>query len=182
VYWENAPDHRTSRTPDWLNDACEARINEEERRDGKVTYAALMSPVSIGFSALSFDWKHPFAHASRAKLRLSKRKYTRGSPISLLVAAKPNTADAGGAVPQKEPNVLLLGMMKPRGRRAVVKKCMWAEISRQPNQDGYECRLKVSTATIDVGFETKFEVAALFKCLKLESEPGAEQVAAENAP
>jgi hypothetical protein len=72
--------------------------------------------------------------------------------------------------------------MKPRGRRAVVKKCMWAEISRQPNQDDYKCRLKISTATIDVGFATKFEVAALFKCLKLESEPGVEPAAADSAP
>jgi hypothetical protein len=181
VYWENAPDRRTSRTLDWLNDACEARIDKHERHDGRVTYEALMSPVSIGFSALSFDWKHPFGHASRVKLRLSKRQYTGQFPISLLVAAKPRTADTGRAARDPEPNVLLLGMKKRLGRRAVVKRCVHTEISRHPEQVDFKCRLKVSTATIDVGFATKFEVDTLFKHLNLSSEPGAEPAEADSA-
>ena len=195
VYWEKAPDCRTSRTPDWLNDACEARIKEKERLDGKVTYAVLMSPVSIGFDELSFDLKHPLAHANRAKLylskrkyNLSKRKYTRQFPISLLVAAKPNTTGtanttgAGAATQEIEPNVLLLGMMKRHGRRAVVRRCMQTEISRHQDQDDFKCKLQVGTGTIDVGFATKFEVAVLLKCLKLSSEPGAKPAAAQSAP
>lgn len=183
VYWENAPDRRTSRTPDWLNDACEARINKKERHHGRVTYAALMSPLSIGFDNLSFDLKHPLAHANRAKLRLSKRQYTGGFPISLLVvAAKPGTAGAGGATQQTEPHALLLGMKKRLGRRAVVRKCMGAEIKRHPDQDEFMCRIKVGTGTIDVGFATKFEVDTLFKYLNLSSEPGAAPTGAWNTP
>lgn len=180
VYWENARDRRTSRTLDWLNDACEARINKDERHDGRVTYAVLMSPVSISFSALSFEWKHPFAHSSRAKLRLSKREYTKESPISLLVATKPHTVAAGGATREPEPNVLLLGMKKRLGRRAVVRRC--TGISRLPKDGDFNCRLKVSTATIDVGFATKFEVDTLFKYLNLSSEAGAEPTEAESTP
>ena len=179
VYWENAPDHRTSRTPDWLNDACQARIKEKERRDGKVTYAVLMSPVSIDFYDLSFDWKHPLAHANRVKLRLSKRRYTGRFPISLLVAAKPDTADAAARKP--EPNVLLLGMMKRLGRRAVVRRCMWSEIKRPPEHDNFKCKLKVDTGIIDVGFATKFEVDTLLEFLEPKSGPEAQTAAPKNA-
>ena len=87
VFWENAPDRRTSRTPDWLNDACEARLNEEDRDQGKVTYAALMSPTSVAFTFPAFDWKRPFRRANRP------RNYTGGSPISLLVTTEPDATD-----------------------------------------------------------------------------------------
>ncbi len=67
VFWEKAPDRRTSRTLDWLNDACEARLDEEDRDHGKVTYAALMSPTSIAFTFSAFDWKRPFRRANRPR-------------------------------------------------------------------------------------------------------------------
>lgn len=152
VFWENAPDRRTSRTLDWLNDACEARLGEEDRDQGKVTYAALMSPTSIAFR-----------QANRA------RKYT-GFPISLLVTQQPDTTGAGGTPPEIEAHVLL-GMKKRLGRRAAVRKYRRADIRKavKPETDDFQCTLHLSTGTIDVGFATKFEVNVLVECLKPKS-------------
>jgi hypothetical protein len=125
VQWEKAPDYRTSRTLDWLNDACEAKLKNEDRDHGEITYMALMSPASVGFicrgTALSFDWRHPFAQANRAKLRLGKRRYTRGFPISLLLTTERTTKDDGGEVKQIHPYVLL-GTKQWLGRFATVKR------------------------------------------------------------
>lgn len=154
VFWENALDRRTSRTLDWLNDACEARLGEEDRSQGRVTYAALMSPTSI-----------TFRQANRA------RKYT-GFPISLLVTKKPDTTDAGGTPPEIEPHVLL-GMKKRRlGRRAAVRKYRRADIQKavKPGTDDFQCTLYLSTDTIDVRFATNFEVNVLVECLKPKEE------------
>jgi hypothetical protein len=152
VFWEKAPDRRTSRTLDWLNDACEAKLGKKDRDQGKVTYAALMSPTSIAFR-----------EADRAK------EYT-GVPISLLVTKKPDTTDASGTRPDIEPHVLL-GMKKRLGRRAAVRKYRWAEIHEavKPKADDLQCTLHLSTCTINVGFATKFEVNVLFECLKTKS-------------
>jgi hypothetical protein len=47
VFWERAPDQRMLRTLDWMNDECEAAIKKRERRDGTITYRAIMSPVQV---------------------------------------------------------------------------------------------------------------------------------------
>jgi hypothetical protein len=173
VFWENAPDRRTSRTLDWLNDACEARLGEEDRSQGRVTYAALMSPKSI-----------TFRQANRA------RKYT-GFPISLLVTKKPDTTDAGGTSPEIEPHVLL-GMKKRRrlGRRAAVRKYRRADIQKavKSGTDDFQCTLylstdtiDLSTDTIDVRFATNFEVNVLVECLKPKSKGESETAAAKSS-
>lgn len=184
VYWENAPDHRVSRTPDWLNDACEARLDEQDRDHGKVTYAALMSPVSIAFTLPSFDWKHPFTQANLVKLRPGKRQYTGEFPISLLVTTKPNTTDAEGTTREIEPYVLLLGTKKRLGRRAMVKKYKRADIRDAAKlvTDDFQCKICTSIFAIDVGFATKFEVDVLLKCLNQESGPESETAAAKPEP
>jgi hypothetical protein len=154
VFWEKAPDRRTSRTLDWLNDACEARLGKEDRDQGKVTYAALMSPTSIAFR-----------QANRA------REYT-SVPISLLVTKKPDTTDAGGTRPKIEPH-LLFGMKKRLGRRAAVRKYRRNDIREalKPKTDDFQCTLHLRTGTIDTGtidiwFATKFEVNVLVECLE----------------
>jgi hypothetical protein len=164
VFWEKAPDRRTSCTLDWLNDACEARLREEDRDQGKVIYAALMSPTSIAFR-----------QANRA------RQYT-GFPISLLVTKKPDTTDAGGTPPEIEPHVLL-GMKKRLGRRAAVRKYRRADIQKavRPETDDFRCILHLSAdKKIDVGFATKFEADALVECLKLESTEESETAVAKS--
>lgn len=164
MYWENAPDHRVSRTPDWLNDACEAKLEEQDRDHGKVTYAALMSPVSIAFTF--FDWKHPLARVNLAKLRPGRRQF----PISLLVTTKPNATDVDRTTSQVEPH-LLLGM-KRLGRLAKVTKCKRADIRDVTKlvTDDFQCKFRVSTFAVSVGFATEFEVDVLLKCLNPESE------------
>ena len=185
VYWEKAPDYRTSRTLDWLNDACEAKLTARERDEGAVEYTALMSPTSIVFisrdSSLSFDWKNPFTQANRAKLRLGKRQYTRKFSISLLVTAELNTTDADRKDRQVQPYVLF-GTKKRLGRRPAVKKYGRADIrccpvrpvtgiSRDPVRplaDRFECRLHISTVAMDVRFATESEATVLFQRLKPE--------------
>jgi len=173
VFWENAPDRRTSRTLDWLNDACEARLSEEDRSQGRVTYAAIMSPTSI-----------TFRQANRA------REYT-GFPISLLVTKKPDTTGVGGTPPEIEPHVLL-GMKKRRrlGRRAAVRKYSRADIQKavKPGTDDFQCTLylstdtiDLSTETIDVRFATNFEVNVLVECLKPKSKGESETAAAKSS-
>jgi hypothetical protein len=198
VYWENAPDRRTSRTLDWLNDACEAKLKEKDRDQGMVKYAALMSPASITFisrgGSLSFDWKRPFMQANRAKLRLGKGQYIKGFPISLLLTEKLNTTDADGKVRQIQPYVLL-GTKKRLGRRAAVSKYELADVQCGPVQrmtvnvpidpvrrvaDHFQCTLYTSTVALDVRFATEFEAKALLKCLNRKSEPG--QAAAKSGP
>ena len=198
VYWENAPDHRASRTLDWLNDACEAKLKKKDRDQGRVKYAALMSPASITFisrgASLSFDWKRPFMQANRAKLRLGKGKYVRGFPISLLLTTKLNTTDAHGKAQQIQPYVLL-GTKKRLGMRAAVSKYELADVRCGPvrrmamdtpcdpvrrEADHFQCCLYTSTVALDVRFATEFEATALFECLKRKSEPG--QAAAKSGP
>ena len=176
VFWEKAPDRRTSRTLDWLNDACEARLDEEDRDQGKVTYAALMSSASIAFTFPSFDWKRPFRQAKRA------RQYTGGFPISLLVTKQPDTTGAGGTPPEIEPHVLLLGMKRGLGRRAAVRKYRRTDIQDavKPETDDFQCTLHLSTGTIDVGFATKFEVNVLVECLKSKPKEESETAAAKS--
>jgi len=131
VYWENAPDYRTSRTLDWLNDACEAKLKKKDRDQGVVKYLALMSPASVRFisrgTALSFDTNHLFTQANRAKLRLGKGQYLRRFPISLLLTTELTTTDDNGAAQQIHPYVLL-GTKKPFGRRAAVSRYERAQI------------------------------------------------------
>jgi hypothetical protein len=220
VHWENAPDHRTSRTLDWLNDACEAKLKERDRDWGEVKYAALISPTSIEFTSragslrrrpctgrdavhgdlprLSFDWKHPFTQANRAKLRLGKGKYTRRFPISLLLTTKLDTTDTKGEVRQIQPYVLL-GAKKRLGRRAAVSKYELADVRCDPCDlcdifdlcdpvgpmpantlrnpirraaDRFQCKLYTSTVALNIRFATESEAKALFKFLKQKSEPG----------
>lgn len=48
VFWQNARDERMLRTLDWINDECESRLRKDDRpSDGRVTYAALMSPLKV---------------------------------------------------------------------------------------------------------------------------------------
>lgn len=182
VYWENAPDRRTSRTPDWLNDACQAKLGRKNRQDGKVTYAVLMSPLSIDFDDVRFDWVHPLAQANRAKLRLGKKGYTGQFPISLLLTREPETAQAGETT-EFQPYVLI-GAMKRFGRRAAVGKHKYerAELDCDPDQapDDFQCKLHVGTGIINVRFATKFEVDALVNAKTLRKE--AQTAAAESAP
>lgn len=189
VYWEKAPDRRTSRTLDWLNDACEAKLKKKDRDQGMVSYTALMSPTSITFTSrgalLSFDWKHPFMQANRAKLRLGKGEYIKDFPISLLLTAEMKTTNADGTDRQVQ-SYVLLGTKKRFGRRAVVSKyeladvrsgSVWqmpAGIPIDPVRrvaDHFLCRLFTSTATLEIRFATEFEATALSDCLKRKSEP-----------
>jgi hypothetical protein len=168
VFWEKAPDRRTSRTLDWLNDACEARLDEETRDQGKVTYAALMSPTWVAFASSAFDWKHPFTRTNQAK-----------APISLLVTTKPDTT--GSKTAPKIESYVLFGMKKGRGRRAVVRKCKRADIDAvKPEKDHFWCTLRTSTGTIWVGFATKFEIDVLVECLKQKSKDKSETAAAKS--
>jgi hypothetical protein len=187
VYWEKAPDFRTSRTLDWLNDACEAKLTKEDRDRGAVKYSALMAPTKIAFilrdSSLSFDWKHPFTQANRAKLRLGKGHYIREFPISLLLTTELNKTDADGKDRKVQPYVLL-GTKKRLGRRPAVKKYERADIrcgpvrrvtdiSRDPIRPvvhRFQCILYISTVAIDVRFATESEATVLFQCLKPKPE------------
>jgi hypothetical protein len=194
VFWEKAPDYRTSLTLDWLNDACEAKLTKEDRHRGAVEYTALMSPIKIVLifrdSSLSFDWKHPFTQANRAKLRLGKGRYTREFPISLLLTTELNRTDADGKDRQVQPYVLL-GTKKRLGRRPAVRKHEWADIRCGPVRrvtdishdpvrpvvDRFQCRLHISTVAIDVRFATESEATVLCQCLepKPERQPAAEK-------
>jgi len=154
VFWEKAPDRRTSRTLDLLNDACEARLDAKARHQGKVTYVALMSPTWVAFNFSAFDWKRPFTRVNRAR-----------APISLLVTTKPDTTGVSKTAPTIE-SYVLFGMKKGRGRRAVVRECKWADIdSVKPEKDHFWCTIRTSAGTIWVGFATKFEVNVLAECL-----------------
>jgi len=168
VYWEKAPDYRTSRTLDWLNDACEAKLKKEDRNQDRIEYTALMSPTSIAFSfrdaSLSFDWKHLFTQANRAKLRLGKRRHIGKSPISLLLTTGLNTTDDANS--REIPPYLLLGAKKWPGRRAAVNKYERAYVSCgqvQSVADHFQCLLHIrAVGEIDVRFVTKFEAQLLF--------------------
>ena len=179
VYWEKAPDRRTSRTLDWLNDACEAKLKDDDRDHGEVKYKALMSPVSIVF-------------ISRAKVRLGKRKYTRKFPISLLLTQERTTTGAGKATPQTQ-RYVLLGMERwPGGRVQVskVKRYEWTilscdkveEVTEAPRDPArravtrFQCMLHTGTADLDVRFATRSEANVLFDCLKPRTEPKAATV------
>jgi len=154
VFWEKAPDRRTSRTLDLLNDACEARLDTKARHQGKVTYVALMSPTWVAFNFSAFDWKRPFTRVNRAK-----------APISLLVTTKPDTTGVSKTAPTIQ-SYVLFGMKKGRGRRAVVREFKWADIdSVKPEKDHFWCTIRTSAGTIWVGFATKFEVNVLAECL-----------------
>jgi hypothetical protein len=165
VFWENAPDRRTSGTPDWLNDACEARLDKEDRHQGKVTYVALMSPTWVAFTG-----KRPFRWARG-------RTYTGGSPISLLV-----TAEVGTTGVSKTTTVMasyaLFGMKKRLGKRAAVRKYRWAD-THLVKPDGFWCTLHLDAdEKIWVGFATKFEVDVLVDCLKPNPRKNRETAAA----
>ena len=185
VYWENAPDYRTSRTLDSLNDACEAKLKKEDRDQGEVKYMALMSPASIVVfrdASLSFGWKHLITQANRAKLRLGNGQYIRKFPSSLLLTTELNKTDADGKAQQIQPYVLL-GTKKRLGRRAAVKyertniRCDPVQPAEDPRdpvrrvKDHFQCMLHIGTVAIDVRFATEFEAMFLFKYLKPKSEP-----------
>jgi hypothetical protein len=188
MYWEGAPDHRTSCTPDWLNDACEARLKKKDRAaHGEVKYEALMSPLSIDFSGLSalrFDWKHPFAQANRAKLLPGKRRYAGQSPISLLLTTEVEKTQADGTTEQVR--YVLLGTKKRFGRRATVSKHKYRRTEHLCDSlqtpDDYRFMLNVSPATVVVLFATKFEVNVLVDHSGPESKPQAEPAAANRGP
>jgi len=197
VYWEKAPDRRTSRTPDWLNDACEAKLKKKDRDQGAIKYAALMSPISVGFisrgTSLSFDRKHLFTQANRAKLRLGKGRYTRKSPISLLLTAEPTTVDDDRNPQQIQPYVLL-ATKKRIGRRAAVSKYQRAEVScqgveqvtgvpRDPARQAvnhFQCTLHTGTVDLNVRFASRSEANALYEFLKLDKE--SQQATAKSSP
>jgi hypothetical protein len=135
VQWEKAPDYRTSRTVDWLNDACEAKLKKKDRDHGEITYLALMSPASVDFicrgiaQSFDWDWKHLFAQTNRAKLRIGKGRYTRRFPISLLLTTERTTTDDDGQDQQIRPYVLL-GTKQWLGRFATVKRYEPTDICR----------------------------------------------------
>jgi len=179
VYWEKAPDRRTSRTLDWLNDACEAKLKDDDRDHGEVKYTALMSPVSIAF-------------ISRARVRLGKRTYTRKFPISLLLTEERTTTGDGKGTPSTQ-RYVLLGMERwPGGRVQVskVRKYEWAILScdevsevtdtpRDPARRAvshFQCLLHTGTADLDIRFATRPEADVLFDCLKPGTEPKAATV------
>ena len=170
VYWEKAPDYRTSRTLDWLNDACEAELKREDRNQDKVGYTALMSPTSIAFgfgdASLSFDLMQP----NRAELRLGKRQHIERFPVSLLLTAGRNTTDHGNS--RKIPSYVLFGTKNWPGRRAVVCRYERAHVSCDPVQsvaDHFQCLLHITAVgDMDVRFATRFEAELLFKWLELE--------------
>jgi hypothetical protein len=172
VYWEKAPDYRTSRTLDWLNDACEAKLEKEDRTQDKVEYTALMSPISMAFSfrdaSLSLDWKHLFTPANRARLRLGKRQYAGKFPISLLLTTGLNTTHDGS--PRKVPPYMLLGTKKWPGRRAAVSRFELAHVSCgqvRPVADHFQCFLRITAVgNLEVRFVTKSEAQLLSKWLE----------------
>ena len=186
MYWENAPDRRTSRTLDWLNDACEAKLKDDDRDHGEVKYTVLMSPVSIAFisrgAGLSFDRKRPFTQPNRAKVGLGKGKYTRKSPISLLLTEERTTNGAGERTPSTQ-RYVLLGMERwPGGRVQIskVRRYEWAilscdkveEVTEAPRDPArravtrFQCMLHTGTADLDVRFATRPEAVFLSECLK----------------
>jgi hypothetical protein len=174
MFWEKAPDRRSSRTLDWLNDACEARLRKEDRHQGKITYAALMSPTSITLN--SFDRKRLFRQANPA------RQYTGGRfPISLLVTTEPNTTGVSKTTAQAE-SYVLLGMKRRLGRRAAVRKYKRADIRKvtEPEKDNFRCILDLGAGAIGVEFATKFELDALIASLNLKSEPGSQTAPVQN--
>ena len=186
-YWKNAPDYRTSRTLDWLNDACEAKLEADDRDEGVVRYTALMSPTAIVFTfrdvSLPFDWKHLFTQANRAKLRLGKGKHVREFPISLLLTTGLSITDANKVTRHVQPYALL-GTKKRLGGRAKASRyertnITW--ISCGPVQlaadvsadlvrrvaDHFQCSLHISTVgRIDVIFATEFEAKFLSQWLE----------------
>jgi hypothetical protein len=187
VYWEKAPDRRSSRTLDWLNDACEAKLGQQDRDRGKPKYTVLLSPVSTTFrsrgAALSFDRKLPFIQANRAKLRLGRGEYTRTFPISVLLTEEFDTTGADRETRQVQPYVLL-GTQRRPGRRAKVRKYERVKVTcdevkkvryipHDPARravDHFQCMLHVSRADLDVRFATKSEADALFECLNARIE------------
>jgi len=193
VYWERAPDYRTSRTLDWLNDACETKLGKHDRKQDKVEYAALMSPTSIAFTphdaGRSAAWNRLFTQASRARQRLGRRSHTERFPISLLLTRelkvpkaeeKPNGTGAEKA-PRKVPPYLLIGTKKWPGRRAAVSKHEWADThSVELTADRFQCILHIGTVDVDVRFATGFEAKALLDCLEQKSEQ--KQAEVESGP
>jgi hypothetical protein len=183
VYWEKAPDYRTSRTLDWLNDACEAKLKANDRDEGVVTYAALMSPASVAFR-VSPDWNYLFPHAIPAKLRLGKGKYSRKFPISLLLTTK--VTKPGHPEERRQVQPVLLGTKKWPGRRATVSRYERTSIKcREPRPvavtspdwapgtgDQFQCLLQLTGADgrvagdIDIRFTTEFEAQLLLDWLK----------------
>ena len=169
VFWEKAPDRRTSRTLDLLNDACEARLDEKDRHQGKVTYAALMSPTWVAFNFSAFDRRRPFTRVNQAK-----------APISLLVTTAPDTTGVSKTAPTIE-SYVLFGMKKGRGRRPVVRECKRAEIQAvKPDKNHLWCTLHTKSGTIWVGFATKFEVNVLVECLQQKSREKSKTAAAKS--
>jgi hypothetical protein len=177
VYWEKARDYRTSRTMDWLNDACEAKLKSDDRDEGVANYAALMSPVSVAFQQ-SFHWKHPFGQANRTKLRLGKGRYSGKFPISLLLTTAVIKTSAHQEPRQIQP--LLLGTKKWPGKRAAVGRYERATIScdqpqpvADPSPDPvrgvvnhFRCLLQISVVgDIDIRFATASEAQVLFDWL-----------------
>jgi hypothetical protein len=163
---------------DWLNDACEAKLKAGDRDDGVVNYAALMSPVSAA-GPPSFDWRHPFGKANRAKLRLGKGRYSRKFPISLLLTTEVIKTSPGEAPRQIQP--LLLGTKKWPGRLAAVGRhergiisCDQPRPVADPSPDPvrgvvkhFQCLLHIDlVGDIDVRFATASEAQVLFDWLK----------------
>jgi hypothetical protein len=183
VYWENAPDYRTSRTLDWLNDACEAKLKANDRDKGVVKYAALMSPASVAFS-LSPDWNYLFTQAIPAKLRLGKGKYSRKFPISLLLTTE--VSKTGHPEKPRQAQPVLLGTKKWPGRRAAVSrhgrtniKCRKDKPVAVPSHDRargtadqFQCLLQITgtdgraAGDIDIRFTTESEAQLLLDWLK----------------
>ena len=145
MYWQDAPDYRTSRTLDWMNDVCEARLAKNDRDNGKVTYAALMSPASVAVSfrdtcgrAQCTKW-HTLCRAWQSRKYWGRASYLNRFPISLLLTAEP--ANPAAAAPY-----LLLGAKKRVGRRAGVSRLERADIScvpAGPNADPLQCLLRL---------------------------------------
>jgi len=154
---------------DWLNDACEAKLKADDREDDVVNYVALMSPI-LAAGPRSFDWRHPFGQANRAKLRLGKGRYSGRFPISLLLTMEVSKNSVRGE-PSRIQSVLL-GTKKWPGKRAAVGryerttiKCDQSRPVTIPSPDPvrgavnhFQCLLRIGTAgDIDIRFATESE-------------------------
>jgi hypothetical protein len=167
VYWQDAPDHRTSLTLDWMNDACEARIAKRDRdcRNGKVTYEALMSPISVTFifpgtgTGTGTGTQFDLMRANLSDLPWGKRKYIEKFPISLLLTAM--LGDNAVDETTNRVQYVLVGTKKRLGRRAEVRRYGRTTIScaaAESADDIFRCLLRHATSgDIEIRFSTKAE-------------------------
>lgn len=57
--WPTASDFRDLRTDDWLTDACENAVTDDDRISGRAGVQGLFTPVSVDFDRGGEQWRHP---------------------------------------------------------------------------------------------------------------------------